>query len=281
MKKFCWVLVLALIIFTFASCDAGRVRSSIEITSINGAGTKTIICHVLKDDAEIPEYPGSQVGNNSPYFPNGMEAARDLLQNSIAEGFTVDMTEEDDRYIFTITYSFESIDDYNAKTKMLIGQSVWDENAISDSTLTVSSQSGGSDVTFTEDPDVLVYSVRWAALALLNDTTGAYDPNAVENVVVTVDNIMQTFETQVTIGDTTQVFIIGEAIDETGFISDPSAEETTEPETTAGEETEPGTTVDDGQTNPVTGDNIYIYTIVALLALLSLTVMLRSRKIDS
>ena len=267
MKKLCWVLVIALMILTFASCDAGRVRSSMEITSIEGAGTKTIICHVLNDDTEIPEYPGSQVGNNSPYFPNGMEAARELLQANIADGFTVEMTEESDRYIFTITYSFENIDDYNEKTKMLIGESVWDENEITDSTLTVNEQAGGYEVTFSEDPNILVYSVRWAATILLEDTTGAYDKNAVENVDVTVDNIMQTYETQITIGDTEQTFIIGEFVTATGFIAAAPVEETTT-------ETEDGET-----TNPVTGDDILLYGILAVLALsASAFIVHRSKK---
>ncbi len=206
MKKISVVLALALLLIAASSCDAGRVRSTMQITSVSGAGTKTITCDVLKDETDIPEYPGSPVTNNMVYFPQGMEAARALLQANAPEGFTIALSEEADKYVFTITYDFSSIADYNAKTKLLIGSSRWSENGLSDATFTTETTQSGTTAVFTENPQVLTLSVAWAGNVLINDTTGVYNKDAVDGVAVTAETIFQTFQTDITVGDTTETF---------------------------------------------------------------------------
>ncbi|MFC5530526.1 hypothetical protein [Cohnella yongneupensis] len=187
MKKLSTVLAIVLLAFALTGCWGGEVKSSMTITSAAGAGSKTLTIVVLKDTATKPDNNGT-VDDNSTFFPNGMGAVTTFLKKSVPSGFKVAFKEEKNDYVYTITYAFKDIKDYNAKTKQLIGSKVWKDNKLKDATLTSVTTKGGKKVTFKEDASIVSTSVLelikkvYANPDVYDPTHGGHDAVKIESV---------------------------------------------------------------------------------------------------
>lgn len=198
MRKVIAVVMAVLMMLAFAACKAGTPYADIRIDPQTGAGEKSISMKILKNDAE-------GVGNNfgpGAYIPDPNKLL-ELFKQSVPQGFDVTMedvvveeakedgTKKDVGYYeLTTTFSFSSIDDYNAKILSLITKELWDgineENKkaaeeageqyvpIMPATLTEVAKDGKKTVTFTEDMRVLELAGYWAAKVCFNDTTGGW-----------------------------------------------------------------------------------------------------------
>lgn len=154
MRKWFVAGMAALLMLALAGCWAGEVKSEITITSAEGAGTRTITVDVLKDHVAKPDGNGN-VDDNSAYFPNGVAAVEQWLKATLPDGFQVELRDEADKHVFAVTYSFANLADYNAKTKLLIGEDRWNEEGLQDAVLQTKAVDGGHEVTLIEDRAVL------------------------------------------------------------------------------------------------------------------------------
>lgn len=127
MKKrlFVTIVVCMTILLVFCACQAGLVSSNVTINA-DGSGTKTINVVIYGDETilagqENAEEPGL-VGNNSKFLlVSGENLVNKLKSYSALKDLEITTAEADGNTTVTITYSFSSIDDYVAKTKLLAG----------------------------------------------------------------------------------------------------------------------------------------------------------------
>lgn len=199
MKKLYGILGLAIVMVLLAGCYQGVVTSEMSITSIEGSGTKTIRCDIYKDHAQKPDGTGLVADNfsgDNPYFLKPIEDVVAFLNSKAPEGVVISMEEQPDKYVLSFTYSFENLAEYNAKTKALVGENLWTASEMSNAEIVVTQTENGRNIAFIEDIQVLTNSVRWAAEALLNDTTGVYNRERAAAEGLTGD------------GSTTSIFLV-------------------------------------------------------------------------
>ena|GEM_PF-1546133 len=172
MKKRIFSIILCVVcvagLLALSGCHEAMVSSELKITSREGAGTKTIIVDILDDAANIPvgQFVESEVGNNSKFILKTGDALVTFLKSKVKlAGCEIKSEKLSDRERITLSYSFTSIDDYNAKTKQLA-----DGATLSAATLTVS----GDNVTFKENPMATMQSISKLLRAVYNDPT-VYD----------------------------------------------------------------------------------------------------------
>lgn len=116
----CLILVLVL-----CGCQAALVSSNVTIQA-DGSGVKTITAVIYSDDAilagqENAEEPGL-VGNNSKFLlVSGDDLVNKLKSYSGLQDLEITTADDNGNTVVTITYAFDSIDDYVAKTKLLAG----------------------------------------------------------------------------------------------------------------------------------------------------------------
>ena len=112
MKKIL-ILITTLLMFTMVltGCWKGTVKSDMGITK-NGQGQKTITVEILKDHMPKPDGKGN-VDDNSKFFKGGFEALQKWLKSNAPAGYEVKVTDEKDKYIYTINYSFTTLNEYN------------------------------------------------------------------------------------------------------------------------------------------------------------------------
>lgn len=125
-KKLLAAVVLCMVVMlVFCGCQAGLVSSNVTIHA-DGSGTKTITVVIYGDESilageENVEEPGL-VGNNSKFLlVSGDELVNKLKSYSALKDLEITTAEADGNTTVTVTYSFSSIDDYVAKTKLLAG----------------------------------------------------------------------------------------------------------------------------------------------------------------
>jgi len=152
------VLVLTLA-FMLVACDRALVKSEMEINSTEGAGTKVIRVSILRDHkySQADQDAGK---TNSAFFPMGQQAVVDFFETVIPDGVELEWTEEADEWVYTFTYSFADIEEYNAMTKALVTEGVWDSWELEEATLDVVEVEGGHEVTFTEMTRILEASIH-------------------------------------------------------------------------------------------------------------------------
>lgn len=126
MKKNLFVAIALCVVFlmVLSGCQAGLVDSNVTINA-DGSGVKTITIDVYPDDAILAGKTeggeGNTVGNNSKYLlVTGDALANKIKSYSALSDLEVTVTtREDGHSIVTVSYEFDSIDDYNTKTKTL------------------------------------------------------------------------------------------------------------------------------------------------------------------
>ena len=148
-KKLFLVVTILGLFFLLTGCVGAQTGSSMVITSLEGAGTKTITVTIEKDRASEqdvdangnPKYyedgtPSMKVYNNGTYFPKGYQAVVDFIQAKIPEEvgmtITLDETSNTQQAYIRLEYSFTSFADYTQKTKLLVGEDVWQQSAFVD-----------------------------------------------------------------------------------------------------------------------------------------------------
>lgn len=281
MKKLSFALVIAMVAVLLTGCFQGVVTSEMTITSIEGAGTKTIKCDIYKDEADKPDGTGKVADNfsgDNPYFLKPIDDVVAFLNSKAPEGVAVTMEEKADKYVLSFTYSFKDLADYNAKTKALIGEERWAASDMSEAAIEVVDAEGGKKVTFTEDIEVLKNSVRWAAEALISDTTGVYNSQRAAAEGLTADGsatsifIIDPFT--ITVGDntakfdssSTEISVTGFFADSDGNISKPDSEQKEDP-----------AKVEETIDNPKTGDSIVVFSLLLVASAALLVVTYRRR----
>src|SRR5690554_4993023 len=156
MKKFLIITLILVSVLILASCERGHIFSEVSITSSSGAGTKYITVEILHDDAIKSD--GELVEDNfSKHLPKGSQGIVDKLNEVKPLDDIVVTVETDDDFqadYITISYSFDSIEEYNEKTRAMAQAADLD---IEDATFT----SNGNEYTFSEKFSNLENSIEW------------------------------------------------------------------------------------------------------------------------
>lgn len=202
-----FILVFAISIL-LTGCWKGDISSDTTMNK-GGEGTKTLTMELLKDDQPKPDGKGN-VDDNSQFFKGGFPALATWLQTHVPEGYKVDVKEEATKYVYSITYSFKDINEYNEKTKKLIGDAKYEELGLKPSTLTEeeAKDSNGKNaykLTFTENKDVLYASAAWAVEGIFNDTN-LFDPDPHKTGAIGMTDIYQLKSIKLKIGDAVKEF---------------------------------------------------------------------------
>lgn len=209
MKKiFALIATLLMVTMLLTGCWKGTVKSDMGITK-NGEGQKTITVEILKDHMPKPDGKGN-VDDNSQFFKGGFEALNKWVKANAPAGYDVNVTDDKDKYIYTISYSFKTIDEYNEKTKKLIGDAKYKELSLSPATLTEeeaknSEGKKGSKLTFKESKDVLYASVAWAIEGVFNNKE-LFDPDPHKTGAIGLTDIYEIKSIKVKVGDTEKEF---------------------------------------------------------------------------
>lgn len=167
-------LSATLIAVVLAGCNAGVVTSDLTMYK-DGSGVKTITVEVLGDNSTMPDTDGWLVGNNSAYMLVwGNELAEKVKSYSALEDLNVTATERGEDTVLTISYSFDSIADYNEKTKILAAD---DASLIQDATFTESGTDAEGNTLYTlrEYTQNTKNSIDNLVESLFNDET-AFSP---------------------------------------------------------------------------------------------------------
>lgn len=283
-KKILALLLVVSMIIILASCTAAHGMSSVTITSKEGAGTKTLVMSIPKcNDNGVPDE------HQEKFFPKGHEPVREWLEETY--GYEVTFEEFDDRWDYTMTFSFKDIDDYNAKMKELMTETYWLDLAEEDiAELTVEEVDGGYNVTLKES----VFANKAAIAGIMSKLReqedifdwmyGTGDPNNKPQP----DSHEDFIKVDVTVGDTTKTLAVDHPTEKslteegaerffevTGFISadaeQPGGEETPAP--SDNEETPKGN--DNEDKSPKTGD---FFIVPFVILLLSSLIIITSRK---
>lgn len=284
-RKLGVLLILAVALLLIVSCRQGTSWSDMEIGP-GGAGTKTIH-YKWEKDSLATEADLTKGDLLSKFFPQGEQAVADWLQDQVPAGFVVEYNGDlADYHEITISYSFTDIDDYNAKTKMMIPTNIWEDNFLEEATLTSEAVTGGFNLTFRESLALLKYSGYGYFLSLyeqtdiFDKTRDGYDDGTAYNP----DNQFDYMTVIVTVGDESLTIEAGKNVNTgewdsvdpnayielTGFVAE--AEATATPEPTSAEAT-PTTS-----TNPTTPDAGMVPAILAAAFGLSTLVMAVRRK---
>ncbi len=149
MKKYIFVLLAILLCIILYGCSSAHVQSEMNIYTKSGAGTRTIFVNIEKDHKL--SHDDRRSGNtNSVFFPKGFEPVRDYIQSIVPDWCVIELEEKPDHWVYTLSYSFKDIDDYNKKTRQLIDDIIYEEEELEPATLTAVEKDGGWDLTFKE-----------------------------------------------------------------------------------------------------------------------------------
>lgn len=128
MKKFFMAVTLTLafgLVLAFTGCWAGMVTSEVVFYQ-DGSGQKTIAVEILGDESPLPgaaEGDSSTVGNNSLYLLLSGDALKAKIEEYCPlEDAEIEVEENGNDQLVTLTYSFSSVAEYNEKTKTLAGK---------------------------------------------------------------------------------------------------------------------------------------------------------------
>lgn len=191
-KKIIFVITALALCLMLAACGQAVPHGTIEMDPTTGAGSASFMMVVPKNGApdvgnNFIEPNGDDGPNNTAYIKNP-EALKELIANNLPEGFTVEMEEveklveredefgdpdtvDEGSFNYTVSFSFNSADDFNAKLKTWLPQTHWDAAA---AVLTfevkeaVLANSG-----LTVDMHILDVIGQWAFTLISTDTTGA------------------------------------------------------------------------------------------------------------
>jgi len=156
MKKKILLIFLAsvFVIFTLAGCEMAEIHSELTILSTDGSGTRVIRINIPRDEVMDPRKsdPESEFYGdaNSFHFPQGFAPVLTWANNQVPAGVTVEFSEDAEYYIYTITITFSSIEDYNNKVEALIDPGDYLDFIHTKATLVFEPVEGGYNATFTE-----------------------------------------------------------------------------------------------------------------------------------
>lgn len=200
-KKLGILVMAAILCVALASCGGLAPSSYLEVDPVTGAGKASFTMMVPKNGVD-------DIGNNF-IEPNGDEepkaegyiknpnALLNLFKSKVPSGFDVTMkeqtnmvtveTEDGDEdtvdkgsFDYTVTFSFSSIDDYNAKIKTWLPAKYWDlanaaypDNKIKEVTMTTTGDAKNATVTLATDMRILDVVCQWVFDVASTDKTGA------------------------------------------------------------------------------------------------------------
>lgn len=189
-------------VLALAGCQAGMVNSNLTMYD-DGSGTKTFTVTILDDSSIIPgteenDNP-SQVGNNTPYLLVwGDELATKVKSYSALEDVDVKTEKQGKDTVLTFSYSFNSIAEYNSKTKTLAKNK---SSEIMDATYTAN---GNGTYTLREYVDNTPISIENIFESLYNDPT-AFDKTGGGNLDLDTQGgfkkIYDVLSVTITVGD--------------------------------------------------------------------------------
>lgn len=184
-----------------ASCGGVAPSSYLEVDPATGAGKASFTMMVPKNGYDgignnFIEPNGDEEPKAEGYIKNP-EALLNLIKSKVPAGFTVTMkeqtnmvtveTEDGDEdtidkgsFDYTATFSFSSIDDYNAKIKEWLPAKYWElanavypDNAIKEAAMTTKGDAKNATVSLTTDMRILDVVCQWVFDITSTDTTGA------------------------------------------------------------------------------------------------------------
>ncbi len=184
-KKLFAFLVLTVFVLTRSGCWAGEISITTEFNA-DGSGKRVIVLDVMDDtlSAEPIQNPDDPEGVedkgavlNNKHITGGIPAIQTWLEENAPDFITVAAmkTEGYHRY-FTLSYTFESFDDFLDKYKTLVNLSpTLDWDSFDESELPTYTSEGflNKTVTFTESKTIVDASLDWAIDGIWNDI---YDP---------------------------------------------------------------------------------------------------------
>lgn len=169
MKKrlFAILAICVAFVLMMTGCQAALISSNVLVNA-DGSGTKTITAVIYGDDSilageENAAEPGT-VGNNSKYLlVSGDDLIAKIKSYSALDSLEVTAVPDGLNTIVTVSYSFDSIEDYTAKTKTLAK-----DNADSIEAPTFTQNADGS-YTYKENTENTQLSLDNIFLSLYND----------------------------------------------------------------------------------------------------------------
>lgn len=202
-KKLAILAMLAVLCVVLASCGQFVPSATLEVDAATGAGTARFTMVVPKNGANDVGNnwvtPNGDSGPNETGYLTSPEAVLNLFKSKVPSGFTVtmkeqtnivDVTDEDTDEVdkvdkgsfdYTVTFSFTSIDDYNAKVKAWLPDKYWEsaktmkgyETDVKEATMTVEGDAANANVSLSVDMRILQVMCEWAWDISSTDTTGA------------------------------------------------------------------------------------------------------------
>jgi hypothetical protein len=181
MKRIVSLIVLVVLAISLSACWPGEIGVTTTFNA-DGSGTRVIVIDVMDDSLSStpiinPDDPAQTEGKgavqNDKYLTGGVEAIQTWLQENAPDFITVEavITEGYHRY-FTMTYDFDSFDDFLDKYEQLVNLSPtlsWDD--FSEAERPTLDITGGfkKTVTFKETKEMLEASYDWAVDGIWTD----------------------------------------------------------------------------------------------------------------
>ncbi len=202
-RKLATLISAGVLCLALASCGMVVPSTNLEVDPATGAGKASFTMVVPKNGVD-------GVGNNYAVFDEsgknvnqGYIVSNDkllaLLKSKVPAGFTVTMkeqtkmvdveneetgevdTKDQGSFDFTVTFSFSSIADYNAKIKQWLPEKYWTAaketlgaaEAIKEAAIATTGEATAADVTLTVDMRILDVVCQWVYDIASTDTTGA------------------------------------------------------------------------------------------------------------
>ncbi len=273
-RNFLIALVLTAAIALLATgCEIAYLDSTLEITSAEGAGTRTFRIEIKRDHIHTQDKIDAN-DVNSRFFPKGTAPIEGWAQERVPAGFTVDYEEQADYWIYTVRFDFSDIDDYNAKMQALMDEGDYLDYIYEPATLVATEATGGHNVTFKELEITIKYSIL-KLVRLLNDDEEYFADRAIwGGSSIDPESNYDSRSVTVKIGETSETVQYGtdagNELDESAYLEVsgflPEGAEATEPPVSE---------------SPPTGDSTNIAVMAAALgalAILALTAVRRTGK---
>lgn len=193
-KKFMAVVLMAALCLVMTACGHAVPSAELTVDSATGTGTASFTMVIPKNG--VPDVgnnfiePNGDDGPNETAYIKDPEALLELARNNLPEDFTIvmeeqtKMVEQEDEFgdvvavdegsfDYTVTFSFDSIDDYNAKMKRWLPQQYWDAAQEVLGTEVIEAALATDTRSLSVDMRILDVICQWAFNLASTDTTGA------------------------------------------------------------------------------------------------------------
>jgi len=184
-KKFLFLLLAFVGLLTLTGCWPGEIAVETEFDNLKGAGTRTIVLDVMDDTLSETLIPNPDDPDgvkdkgaviNDKHIVGGIAEIQSWLEENAPEFITVETmrTEGYHRY-FTLTYSFDSFEEFMEKYEDMVNLSTtmsWEDF---DDTEKPSWTVTGNKVVFKESKVIFEASIDWAIDGIYNNLYDAAD----------------------------------------------------------------------------------------------------------